>query len=63
MIIRLADYSRSKLPNGMEAPRSSLRGLNHPLRTEAQVLSLRAARQAAEPVSRPCDSEPSGDVA
>jgi hypothetical protein len=60
MIIRLADYSRSKLPNGMEAQRSSLRGLNHPLRTEAQVLSLRAARQAAEPVQLPADCEPKG---
>jgi hypothetical protein len=33
-----------------------------PARPLAVVLSLRAARQAAEPV-RPCDSEPSGDVA
>ena len=52
-------YSRSQRLDGSETPRSELRGLYHPLRTEAEVISLRAARQA----QRPCDSEPSGDAA
>lgn len=52
--------TKSRRPDGTEVPRTSLRGLNDPVRTEAEVISLLREREKRMPVERPCDS---GDAA